>query len=67
MDEQRIFQMLEQLNAKMDKLIQLLENQHQNQSSYEASMCPCVVQLPIKDLVDLYAVRAQQMTRQAKP
>lgn len=45
------------LSASMTKVIALLEGER-SQFSGEASRChPCVVQLPIKDLIDLYAAR----------
>lgn len=46
-----------ELSASMTKVIALLEGER-SQFSGEASRChPCVVQLPIKDLIDLYAAR----------
>lgn len=45
------------LSASMTKVIALLEGE-QSLFSGEASRChPCVVQLPARDLVDLYAAR----------
>ena len=46
-----------ELSASMTKVIALLEGER-SQFFGEASRChPCVVQLPIKDLIDLYAAR----------
>ena len=48
------------LTDKMINLVQILDPELQNQSFYAASTNhQYVVQLPVKDLVDLYAARAE--------
>lgn len=65
-EKKDVVQLLEQLNYKIDKLIQILQNQSKNQFPAVVLKCPCVGQLPVEDLVEMYAVRVQRMTRQAK-
>ena len=55
------------LTGQMINLARILEPELQNQSFYGASTGhPYVVQLPAKDLVDLYVARAELLSRQAK-
>lgn len=55
------------LTAQMVSLAQALDPELRSQSFYEASTNhPYVVQLPVADLVDLYAARAQLLRRQGQ-
>lgn len=61
--EQLPVQMLEQMNRKLDTIINLLEKQTKNQSYDEVLKCQGVLQLSIRDLVELYVARVERASR----
>lgn len=56
---------LADITEQMVQIAALLLDREKSQSFYGASTChPYVVQLPVEDLVDLYAARAERWNRQ---